>query len=64
MNAETWQRLKTVFHAAVELAPHDREAFLKANSANNDELHSGRPFKSPFGKLEKKDNFEPVSRRA
>ena len=33
------QQLKELFHAAVELAPHDREAFLKTNCANNDELH-------------------------
>jgi serine/threonine protein kinase/tetratricopeptide (TPR) repeat protein len=38
MNANR-QQLKELFHAAVELAPHDREAFLKANCAADDELH-------------------------
>ncbi len=38
MNANR-QQLKELFHAAVELAPHDREAFLKANCAMDDELH-------------------------
>ena len=33
------QHLKELFHAAVELAPHDREAFLRTNCAKNDELH-------------------------
>jgi serine/threonine protein kinase len=38
MNANR-QQLKELFHTAVELAPHDREAFLKANCAADDELH-------------------------
>ena len=38
MNANR-QQLKELFHAAVELAPHDREAFLKANCAADDELY-------------------------
>jgi len=33
------QQLKELFHAAVELAPRDREAFLKANCTNSDQLH-------------------------
>ncbi|MGI8837155.1 MAG: protein kinase domain-containing protein [Pyrinomonadaceae bacterium] len=28
MNAETWQQLKTLFHAALDLEPEDRAAFL------------------------------------
>ncbi len=40
MNSANRQQLKKLFHAAVELAPHDREAFLKANCAADDELHS------------------------
>ena len=39
MNSANRQQLKELFHAAVELAPHDREAFLKANCAADDELH-------------------------
>jgi eukaryotic-like serine/threonine-protein kinase len=39
MNSANWPQLKELFHAAVELAPHDREAFLKANCAADDELH-------------------------
>src|SRR5258708_4391542 len=39
MNAHR-QQLKELFHSAVDLAPHDREAFLKANCANDSELHS------------------------
>jgi len=33
------QQLKEIFHAAVELAPRDREAFLATQCAGNDELH-------------------------
>lgn len=35
-----WQQLKQLFNAAVELAPHDREAFLRINCANDSELQS------------------------
>jgi eukaryotic-like serine/threonine-protein kinase len=34
------QQLKDLFHAAVELAAKDREAFLNANCATNDDLRS------------------------
>ena len=34
------QQLKQLFNAAVELAPPEREAFLKVNCANDDELVS------------------------
>src|SRR5712692_3262272 len=37
MNANR-QQLKELFHAAVDLAPQDREAFLKANCVSDDEL--------------------------
>ncbi|HVS20365.1 MAG TPA: protein kinase [Pyrinomonadaceae bacterium] len=37
MNASR-QQFKELFHAAVELTPHDREAFLIANCASDDEL--------------------------
>src|SRR5260370_20377652 len=33
------QQLKDIFHAAVELASPDREAFLAGQCAGNDELH-------------------------
>ena len=39
MKPANWSQIKELFHAAVELAPHDREAFLKANCATDDELH-------------------------
>ncbi len=39
MNSANRQQLKELFHAAVELAPPDREAFLKANCAADAELH-------------------------
>lgn len=38
MNANR-QQLKELFHAAVELAPHDREVFLKGSCRGDDELH-------------------------
>jgi serine/threonine protein kinase len=38
MNAETWQQLKTCFHAALELAPEDRTAFLIQACNGDDEL--------------------------
>ena len=39
MNSANRQQLKELFHAAVELAPHDREAFLRSNCATDEELH-------------------------
>ncbi|MGA9994094.1 MAG: serine/threonine-protein kinase [Pyrinomonadaceae bacterium] len=39
MNAN-WQQIKELFNAAVELAPHDRETFLKANCVASDEIRS------------------------
>lgn len=39
MKSANRQQLKELFHAAVELAPPDREAFLRANCATDDELH-------------------------
>jgi serine/threonine protein kinase len=39
MKSANRQQLKELFHAAVELAPHDREAFLKSNCATDEELH-------------------------
>src|SRR6266508_2219274 len=36
----TRQQLKEFFHAAVELAAPEREAFLEAGCGGNDELHS------------------------
>src|ERR1700687_3552601 len=39
MNSANRHHLKELFHTAVELAPHDREAFLKAKCVHNDELH-------------------------
>jgi serine/threonine protein kinase len=38
MNAETWQQLKSVFHAALELAPEDRPAFLDQACHDDSEL--------------------------
>lgn len=38
MNAETWQQLKRVFHAALELAPEDRAAFLAQACDDKSEL--------------------------
>src|SRR6266700_2967463 len=38
MNVETWQQLKTCFHAALELAPEDRNAFLIQACDGDDEL--------------------------
>ena len=40
MNAETWQQLKTCFHAALELAPEDRTAFLIQACNGDDELRN------------------------
>ena len=39
MNSANRQQLKELFYAAVELAPPEREAFLRANCAADDELH-------------------------
>src|SRR5689334_18637475 len=40
MNSNKRQRLKELFHSAVELSPPDREAFLGANCSNDDWLHT------------------------
>ncbi len=40
MNAETWQQLKVLFHAALELEPSERVAFLTESCEGNDELRS------------------------
>ena len=40
MNAETWQQLKSVFHAAIELAPEDRAAFLAQACDGESELRT------------------------
>ena len=40
MNAETWQQLKSVFHAAIELAPEDRAAFLAQACDGDSELRT------------------------
>jgi len=39
MNAETWKQLKPLFHAALELEPAERAAFLRA-ACNDDELRN------------------------
>src|SRR5438132_7229327 len=39
MNSANWTQVRELFHAAVELAPHDREAFLRTNCAGNNEVH-------------------------
>ncbi|MCU1268558.1 MAG: ppkA [Acidobacteria bacterium] len=38
MNPETWQQLKSVFHAALDLPPEQRAAFLTEICAGNDPL--------------------------
>lgn len=38
MNPASWLQVKELFHAALELAPHEREAFLKGSSGGNDEI--------------------------
>jgi hypothetical protein len=40
MNQETWQQLKSVFHAALELAPEDRAAFLAQACDGEMQLHA------------------------
>jgi tetratricopeptide (TPR) repeat protein len=39
MKPVDWSQIKELFHAAVELTPHDREAFLRSNRAGSDEVH-------------------------
>ena len=38
MNAETWQQLRTLFHAALELGPAERSAFLASACKDDGEL--------------------------
>src|ERR1700752_808238 len=38
MTPETWQRLKTLFHSALDLDPAERESFLAEACQENDEL--------------------------
>ena len=38
MKPVDWSQIKELFHAAVELTPHDREAFLRSNRAGSDEV--------------------------
>ncbi|MET0624406.1 MAG: hypothetical protein ABW250_15605 [Pyrinomonadaceae bacterium] len=40
MTPERWQRIKELFHAASELAPAERGAFLDANCAGDDEARA------------------------
>ena len=40
MNVETWQKLKPLFHAALDLAPAERAAFLAAACNGDDELRT------------------------
>jgi eukaryotic-like serine/threonine-protein kinase len=40
MNAETWQQLKTLFHAALDLDPAERAAFLETACDGDDDLRN------------------------
>ena len=40
MNAETWQKLKTLFHAALDLGPADRAAFLATECDGDADVRS------------------------
>lgn len=40
MNTETWQQLKSLFHAALELGPAERAAFLAAACNGDDKLRN------------------------
>ena len=40
MNADTWQKLKTLFHAALDLGPADRAAFLATECDGDADVRS------------------------
>src|SRR5262245_49524002 len=40
MNADNWQQLKTIFHAALELSPSERAAYLARECDGEEELRT------------------------
>ncbi len=39
-NLDRWNRIKALFHSALELAPEDRQSFLDQNCGDDHELRT------------------------
>ena len=55
MNPEKWQKIKTIFNEAIELAPEDHDAFLKNHNGIDAEILA--EVRNLLA-AEKDDNFE------